>query len=61
MNTIAVVTVEDRMDGVYAFTSMAEAERFMEAVIRNGGGNCTVDALPLNESADVLIEAERDD
>lgn len=58
--TIYIVNVEDRMDGVYAFTSRVEALRFHETVLR-GGSYAEASELPLNlspEHTDDLIQAE---
>jgi hypothetical protein len=62
-STIYVVTVDHRLDGVYAFTSEREANRFLNVLERDGGrGN--VEDVPLNSTpdhTDDLIEAERDE
>lgn len=57
-NNIYIVTVEDRFDGIYAFTAEREADRFIECL--QSDAVCTV--VPLNSTpdhTDDLIAAER--
>jgi hypothetical protein len=61
-SNIYVVTVENRIDGVFAFTSEGEAERFI-ATLRDVGSTATVAEVPLNANpfhTDDLIQAEKE-
>lgn len=59
-SSIYVVEVQNREDGIYAFSSDGEADRFVDAVNENGG-DADVIEVPLNLSpdhTDDLIESE---
>jgi hypothetical protein len=62
MTHIYTVAVHDREDGIYAFSTFADAQRFAAAVAR-AGSDCTVDELPVcgAEGTDELIDAELED
>jgi hypothetical protein len=61
-SSIYVVTVQGRLDGIYAFSAEREADRFVDAVVEAGSeAVCTV--VPLNitpDHTDDLIAAERE-
>jgi hypothetical protein len=59
---VYIVQVEHRIDGLYAFTSEAEAERFIRALLETES-EAEMIRLPLNlngEHTDTLIEAEHE-
>jgi hypothetical protein len=61
-DTISVVTVDGREDGIYAFRSEGEAERFLDAVEAAGGSGVHT-SVPLNgtpDHTDDLIADESD-
>jgi hypothetical protein len=59
---IYIVTVENRLDGIYAFNTEAEAERFIR-VLLDTESEAILTQVPLNltpDHTDNLIQAERD-